>query len=276
MNAASRRPAVSAPDPAQLRAIFDAKYRAAGGLGWGPRQRLRFGYYTPDDHYEALVASLVFDGCRWADVGCGRNIFPSNGSLARALTDRAGFVAGIDPDANINDNALLDEKFCGPIEDYKTARRFDLITLRMVAEHIARPRPVVAKLGEVAAPGCLVVIYTPSKYAPASIIASLTPMRVHHLAKKLLWRSQERDTFPVAYKMNSRSTLARLFSGNGFEEVLFRRLDDCRASLRFRYLNFLELSAWTVFRRLGLRYPETCLLGVYRKRGANAGQTMPP
>jgi hypothetical protein len=27
----------------------------------------------------------------------------------------------------------------------------------------------------------------------------------------------------------------------------------------------LELSAWKALRAVGLRYPETCLLGVYRK-----------
>jgi len=274
MSADSGIRTASAPSPALLRAIFDAKYGAADDLGWGPRQRLRFGYYTPDDHYEALLASLVFEGCRWADIGCGRDIFPSNPGLARRLTGSAALVVGIDPDANVHDNVLLDERFCGPVEDYESARRFDLITLRMVAEHIAQPRRVVAKLGELAAPGCLAVIYTPAKYAPASILAALTPMRTHHLAKKLLWQAHERDTFPVRYKMNTRSALTRLFRQHGFEETLFCHLDDCRASNRFRRLNLLELSSWRLLRRLGLRYPECCLLGVYRRLGTETRQPM--
>src|SRR6187549_1801334 len=38
--------------------------------GWGPRQRRRLNYYTPDDIYEAAVAGFVTKGCAWLDVGC--------------------------------------------------------------------------------------------------------------------------------------------------------------------------------------------------------------
>jgi hypothetical protein len=54
--------------------------------------RLSFGYFTPDDHYEVLVARLVTSGCHWADIGCGRDIFPSNPQLARDLVARAAVI----------------------------------------------------------------------------------------------------------------------------------------------------------------------------------------
>ena len=41
-------------------------------------------YYTPDDVYEALVAGLVCTGISWLDVGCGRELFPSKGSITIA------------------------------------------------------------------------------------------------------------------------------------------------------------------------------------------------
>ncbi len=58
-------------------AVFRQKYsRTATRLG--PANALDYGYFTPDDHYEALVGKLLTDGADWCDVGCGRNIFPEN------------------------------------------------------------------------------------------------------------------------------------------------------------------------------------------------------
>ena len=70
---------------------------------------------------------------------------------------------------------------------FRTERTYDLITLRMVAEHIAHPRDAVAALARLAKPGGRVVVYTVWKWSPASIAAAVTPMAVHHRLKKLLW-----------------------------------------------------------------------------------------
>ena len=57
--------------------------RRSAVMGWGPRMRLAFDYFTPDDQYEAIVAKLVKHGTWWADIGCGRDVFPSNPELAK-------------------------------------------------------------------------------------------------------------------------------------------------------------------------------------------------
>ena len=79
---------VLAPSRDELMSIYSIKYYREGEPGWGPRLRLSFEYFSPDDHYEALVARLVTSGCTWADVGCGRDIFPSNPDLAHELARR--------------------------------------------------------------------------------------------------------------------------------------------------------------------------------------------
>lgn len=253
------------PSQEELTAVFDAKYRRAKELGWGPKLRLDFGYFVPDDYYEAIVAKLVLPGTWWADVGCGRFVFPSNEPLAKRLSDRCGFLFGIDPDPNIRDNKVISEAFEGVIEDCDTRHRFDLITLRMVAEHIQDPNRAIGRLGELLKPGGLVVIYTPNKWAPMSIIAALVPNRFHHRMKRLLWDVEERDTFPTAFRLNTRATLKRYCSRHGLDEVFFAHLDDCRTSLNSRWLNYLELSVQRGFRSLRFHYPENCLLGAYRK-----------
>jgi hypothetical protein len=65
--------------------------------------------------------------------------------------------------------------------------------------------------------------------------------------------------------MNTRRQLARLFSAAGFREAHFAYLDDCRLLARFRFLNLCELAAWRLWKTLGLKYPENCLLGVYER-----------
>jgi SAM-dependent methyltransferase len=253
------------PSRADLMAVFDLKYRRGPTLGWGPKTRLRFGYFNPDDHYEAIVAKLVTDGIHWADVGCGRDVFPSNPALAAQLSKRCGILFGIDPDPNIRENPFITEGFEGVIEDCPSDRCFDLITLRMVAEHITDPVRVVAKLGQMTKPGGLVVVYTPNKWAPVSLLAASVPNHLHHRFKRLVWNAEERDTFPTAFKLNTRAALANHFSANDMSEVYFAFLDDCRTFSEFRLLSYLELLAQKTLRSFRIRYPENCLLGIYRK-----------
>jgi len=257
--------AVLDPTLEELMAVYRVKYYRFGEPGWGPRMRLAFSYFTPDDYYEALVARLVTAGCAWADVGCGRDTFPSHPDLARELGARASFVLGIDPDPNIQENEIVTERFQGPIEECDTAQRFDLITLRMVAEHIVRPEPALRKIAQLLKPGGLVVIYTPYKWAPMSILASLVPFRLHNPLKQLIWRSESRDTFPTAYKLNTRADLKHHTAPCGLQEIYYALLDDCRVTGMYRALNWIELRARRMFNLLHLHYPESCILAVYRK-----------
>lgn len=253
------------PSRADLLAVFDVKYRRGPELDWGPKTRLRFDYFNPDDYYEAVVSKLVRPGTWWADIGCGRDVFPSNPALAAELAKRSAFLFGIDPDPNIRDNPFISESFEGLAEECRTSHRFDLITLRMVAEHITEPQRSVAKFAELTKPGGLVVVYTPNKWAPVSVVAALVPNRLHHRIKRLVWDAQERDTFPTAFKLNTRAALARHFNANGLCETYFAYLDDCRTFSGYRALSYLELCTQKALRSIGARYPENCLLGVYRK-----------
>ena len=247
----------------ELLAVFRLKHGEPEATGWRPRMSYQEGYFTPDDHYEAILGRLVKPGTRWLDVGCGRDLLPTNPKLAAELAGRCSEVVGVDPDDNVLENPLLHRRVKGTIEDFPDTDTFDLITLRMVAEHITEPEVVVRHLSRLCKPGGIVLIYTVDAWAPLSVVAWLTPFRLHHPIKKLLWKTEDRDTFPVVYRMNSRRRLRRLFQEAGCAELLFEYLPDCRTFARFRWLHWLELKAWKVFERIGLWYPERCLLGVY-------------
>ena len=249
----------------RLQETFRVKYQGAEPMGWGPRMRLKFGYFNPDDVYETAVDSLVTPATEWLDVGCGRDIFPNNAPMARLLAKRCRLLVGLDPSDNIDENTLVHERFKGMIEDYDTPRRFDLITLRMVAEHIGNPGAAIPALFRLCKPGARVVIYTVYKWSPVTVISAAAPFRLHHLVKKVIWKTEEKDTFPTEYRMNTRRELKCIFEAAGFGEEQFHYLDDCRSFARWKVTNAAELSAWKVLHALGLHYPEVCLLGVYRK-----------
>ncbi len=249
----------------ELEQVFRLRHGEAETHGWGPRMRFRFGYFTPDVFYEALVGKLITSGISWLDVGCGRNIFPGNEHLARILAARCSLLVGVDPDDTIDENPYVHQRLKCQIDDCPGGQAFDVVTLRMVAEHITNPEAAVSSLARLTRPGGRLVIYTVNKFSPVSIAAMIIPHQLHHAIKRLLWRTEERDTFPVAYLMNTKKALVELFESNGFSLLYFARPADCRVLGRFRWLHFLELSMWRLCQSFGLNYPESCLLAVFER-----------
>jgi SAM-dependent methyltransferase len=256
-------PAIPGATEEELRQVLTFKYGDVARAGWGVRLRARANYYTPDDWYEAVVMRLALASRRWADIGCGRDIFPHNRGLAQHLAERCERVVGVDCDDTLDENTFVHERVKCRIEDFRAEEPFDLVTLRMVAEHIAAPEAAVEALARLTRPGGLVVVYTINRWSPVSLLAWLVPFRFHHAIKRHLWKTEEKDTFPVVYRMNTRATLDRLFRAGGFRESYFAYLDDLRTFSRFSLPHRAELLAWRGLRAVGLRYPENCLLGVY-------------
>jgi SAM-dependent methyltransferase len=250
-----------------LSEIFQIKVEGSGPRAWSPQLRQRFGYFTPDECYEAILYRLVDKDTEWLDVGCGRDLFPSNRKLAHILSSRCRLLVGVDPDDNIRDNLDLHEKAQCRIEGYSTDRRFDVITLRMVAEHISDPETTLSALRRLTRIGGRVIIYTVGRYSSVTMMAAITPISIHRWARALLWNSALEDAFPTVFRMNTRKTLASLFSRHEFAEEEFLYLNDCNTFCSWKWSAVIELWAERACRRLGLRYPEFCLLGVYRNEG---------
>jgi 2-polyprenyl-3-methyl-5-hydroxy-6-metoxy-1,4-benzoquinol methylase len=253
------------PTRPELEQLFRQKHGAPEETGWAPRRRLQFGYFPPADVYEAVVDKLVVTGSTWIDVGGGHNIFPENPQLARSLSARCSEVVAVDPSENVHRNSFATERVQSSIEDYSSKRSFDIATLRMVAEHIQNPDAVTRALSRLIRPGGVVVVLTVNRWAPLTLLSRLTPFSLHHPIKRIFWGSEEEDTFPVQYRMNSRSQLKATFSRAGFREVQFAYLDDLSTWARFRTMNYVEMVLWRAARRLRCPYPENCILGIYEK-----------
>lgn len=257
---------LTVPTIDELDFIFGVKYGDPPDPGSDPELRRRFNYFSPDDHYEAVVNRLVVSTTRWLDVGCGRDLFPSNRKLAQMLADRCEHLAGVDPDRTIEENPFIHSKHLGTLESFDAAPgSFDLVTLRMVAEHVEKPVDFMSAIHRLLRKDGVVVIYTVNRFSPVPLLTALTPMSIRHPLKKFLWGTEEKDTFPTCFRMNTRKRLRELAGELGFEETLFDYLDDCRTLARFRILLTGELFLRNACRSIGFHYPENCLLGVYRK-----------
>ena len=86
--------------------VFRLKAPDISRLGWSPKLRLQFGYYTPDEWYEATLFCLIDEKIDWSDVGCDWQLFPSNRRLADVLSSRCRSLTGVDPDDSIRRNKL--------------------------------------------------------------------------------------------------------------------------------------------------------------------------
>jgi hypothetical protein len=98
-----------------------------------------------------------------------------------------------------------------------------------------------------------------------SLIATAVPFKLHNPLKRIIWESESRDTFPTAYKLNTRRDLLGYANRYGLAERFFRFLDDCRVTNRFRVLNWVELKVCSALNAAGWNYPERCILAVYQK-----------
>ena len=250
----------------ELRRIFRLRYELKEELGATPATYKRFGYHTPESYYEALVDRLVSKETVWLDVGCGRALFPSNQALAYELAERCQHLVGVDPAPTILENSVVHETVQESIYEFRSDRKFDLITMRMVAEHIDDPVALLQTLAAVTRKGPVVVIYTIFSWSPIPLLTRITPFSLRHPLKKFLWFTEEKDTFPTSYRMNTRKQLGQLFEDGGFEEVFFDYLDDCRTLARFQPLLTAELAIWSTLRKASIRYPELCILGAYTRR----------
>jgi 2-polyprenyl-3-methyl-5-hydroxy-6-metoxy-1,4-benzoquinol methylase len=249
----------------ELQRTFHLRYELEEELGATPATYKRFGYHSPETYYEALVDRLVSKDTVWLDVGCGRALFPSNPALAQELAERCNCLVGVDPAPTILENSIVHETVQESIYEFRSERKFDLISMRMVAEHIDNPAALLRTLASITHKGSIVVVYTIYSWSPIPLMTRITPFSLRHPLKKFLWFTEEKDTFPTSYLMNTRKQMRQFFENQGFQEAFFSYLDDCRTLSRFQPLLKAELAVWKSLRKASIRYPELCILGAYRR-----------
>lgn len=182
------------------------------------------GGYTRHDgfvEFYTRVNALLEPGSRVLDFGAGRGQWaseplPAMSRWLRNFHQRVAYVAGVDVDPVVTENPLLADAHViepdGAIPH--PGAGFDLVLADYVLEHVREDhaRHVASEILRVLRPGGWLAARTPNKWGTIGIGARAVPNRHHTRALSRLQPSRkEADVFPVAYAMNTRRDLRRLF-----------------------------------------------------------------
>lgn len=165
-----------------------------------------------DSLYRDAIRRYLLPGQRLLDAGCGRYL-----KFSRELSGMAR-VVGIDLDPVLEtDNRQAPFGIRGDLSrlpfpsDY-----FDMVISRSVVEHLVDPPRVFREFCRVLRPGGKVVIVTPNKYDYVSLVAAVTPYRLHRVLVSRIFDVPEDDVFPTLYRANTLSSIRRILISAGF------------------------------------------------------------
>ncbi|MDE2614300.1 MAG: class I SAM-dependent methyltransferase [Burkholderiales bacterium] len=220
-------------------------------------QRLLARWYGGVPHpyrlFEQRVDALLGSGGKvLLDAGCGRTVPVLRKYLGRAerligieLVDFTDVPPGIE--THKSDLARL------PIADASV----DLIMSRSVFEHLTDPDSVYREFARVLAPGGRVVFLTANMYDYGTLVARTIPNRFHARIVRTVEGRAEEDTFPTAYKTNTRRDVLRLAAQSGMQVEQFEYLSQYPNYLMF---NGLLFALGTVFEKIVSRFDALRLL----------------
>lgn len=206
--------------------------------------RLRKRYYSHLPHpyqlFEDAAARLLpASGGVLLDAGCGRGV-----PVLRKYLGRCERLIGVDlvefTDVPAGIETYRTDLATLPLADASV----DLIISRSVFEHLVEPAAVYAEMARVLRPGGRILFLTANMWDYGTLVARMVPNRFHAKVVKAVEGRDEQDTFPTAYRSNTRADVQRLAGGAGLRVQAFEYLS--------QYPNYLMFSGVAFF--LGMCY----------------------
>ncbi|MCC6198200.1 MAG: class I SAM-dependent methyltransferase [Burkholderiales bacterium] len=178
-------------------------------------------YYADAVHpyrlFERTVDALVREDSVLLDAGCGRTV-----PVLRKYLDRARTLIGVDlvefTDVPVGIRTYKADLARMPV----AGGSVDVVMSRSVFEHLVEPDRVYAELGRVLRPGGHVVFLTANMWDYGTLVARSIPNRFHGRIVARVEGRDETDTFPTAYRTNTRRAITRLAAAHGMTVESFR------------------------------------------------------
>lgn len=189
-------------------------------------------YYQSEAHpyrvFERQVDRLLRPQHVLLDAGCGRTapiLSQYRGRAAHLIgVDLVDFV-GAPNDIELHNSDLAHL----PLADASV----DLIMSRSVFEHLTDPEAVYKEFNRVLRPGGAVVFLTANMWDYGTLVARMVPNRMHSKIVKKVEGREEEDTFPTAYRTNTRKAVNRLAAAENFRVESFEYLSQYPNYLMF-------------------------------------------
>lgn len=185
--------------------------------------RLRERFYRHDQHpyriFERRVDEMLTPRSVLLDAGCGRTA-----PVLRKYLGKAAKLIGIElvPFTDVPPGVEMHNADLGKLP--LPSGSVDLIMSRSVFEHLTDPESVYREFARVLRPGGRVIFLTANMWDYGTQMARLVPNRFHAgIVKRVEGRAEE-DTFPTAYRTNTRGAVKRLARQAGFEVQSFEYL----------------------------------------------------
>lgn len=198
-------------------------------------KRFYRGAVHPYRRFEAEVERMIQAGGIEVllDAGSGRTV-----PVLRKYLGRVPRLIGVDLveftdvpegiETHVSDLARL------PLGDSSV----DLIISRSVFEHLTEPEQVYREFARVLRPGGRLLFLTANMWDYGTLVARLVPNRFHARIVKAVEGRAEEDTFPTAYKTNTRGDVDRLARGSGLNVLDFDYLSQYPNYLMFNGILF--------------------------------------
>jgi SAM-dependent methyltransferase len=183
---------------------------------------LRPEYRDGVEVYSGLVERYITPETKILDAGCGR------GGVIEEYGRQAKQAVGVDGDlCSLREHRCLRQLVQGGLERLPfVAGCFDLVLCSWVVEHLANPDPVFRELARVLRPGGHLLILAPNAWNYVVLAQRMVPGRLQRRLTRAVYDREDKDTFPLAYRANTRRSLEGRLKHAGFVNEEFYLVGD--------------------------------------------------
>ncbi|MDS4015811.1 MAG: class I SAM-dependent methyltransferase [Candidatus Accumulibacter sp.] len=200
-------------------------------------ERLLQRYYDDSEHpyrvFQRRVSGHLSPTATLLDAGCGRTA-----PVLRAYLGKAQRLIGVELVAFTDVPAGIETYNADLAQIPLPDACVDVIMSRSVFEHLQDPQSVYREFARILRPNGVIVFLTANMWDYGTQVARLIPNRLHARVVRMVEGRAEEDTFPTAYRTNTRGAVEQLASAAGLRVESFEYLSQYPNYLMFNGLAF--------------------------------------